>query len=350
MKNLEDILKKIFYLTIITLSTTIYAQNIRPVMDNIGFIWKKESLTKLTNYLEKNNKIYNCDKELIAAVSPHDDYLYAGDVEYSVLKNITAKEVVIFGVTHRSPRKYLKNPKNKVIFESFDKWNGLSGTVEISSLREVLKNKLDKNLYLVDNKAHSLEHSIESIIPWLQDNNKNVKITPIMVTEMSFKNLDKISSEIAKIITTYIKENKLQLGKDIAFIASSDATHYGKDFKYTPYGNDELSHKKGTKGDKLVSKFYLERNFTGAKAGLLMQETKNKTKGWCGKYSVPFGLSVANKVTYNITNKVLVGKLVKYSDSYTSGVLPIHIEGAGITAPFSLEHWVGYLGVGYKLK
>jgi len=336
-------------ISIFIFSISSFSQNIRPVRDNIGFIWTKNEMQQLTQFIEKQNIVPNSNENIIAAISPHDDYLYAGNVEYSVLKNVKAKEVVIFGVTHSSPRKRLGNPKNIVIFDSFDQWKGLNKNVKISPLRELLKKSLNQDEYIVNNEAHKLEHSIESLIPWLQLTNPNIKITPIMITEMNFNNMDSLTSHIAQIIENYIKTNKLKLGKDIAFVFSCDTTHYGTDFNYSPYGLDEASHTKGIENDKNVSKVFLEKEISSNKIASFLKEKNNRVKGWCGKYSVPFGLLTTNKVVMAIKGKPLSGKFVKYSDSYSHGVLPIHIRGAGITAPFSLVHWVGYLGVTYTL-
>jgi len=37
----------------------------------------------------------------------------------------------------------------------------------------------------------------------------------------------------------YIRANKLQLGRDIVFLISADANHYGRDFDNIPFGEDE---------------------------------------------------------------------------------------------------------------
>jgi hypothetical protein len=45
----------------------------------------------------------------------------------------------------------------------------------------------------------------------------------------------------------------------------------------------------------------------------------------------------------------LSGKLLRYSDTYSDGVLPLKEAGIGITAPFSLKHWVGFFSAGFSL-
>ena len=56
------------------------------------------------------------------------------------------------------------------------------------------------------------------------------------------------------------------------------------------------------------------------------------------------------KIVRNVTGKSLEGKVLEYSDSWTNGVIPLKNTHMGITAPFSLKHWVGYLSAGFWLK
>jgi hypothetical protein len=41
------------------------------------------------------------------------------------------------------------------------------------------------------------------------------------------------------------------------------------------------------------------------------------------------------------------GTLFRYSDTYSEGVLPLKKTGMGLTAPFSLRHWVSFCSIGY---
>ena len=49
--------------------------------------------------------------DLVAGISPHDDYLYAGRVYYPLFKNLRTREAVIFGVTHGTVRKEIGDPQ-----------------------------------------------------------------------------------------------------------------------------------------------------------------------------------------------------------------------------------------------
>ena len=350
--------KLFFSLLIIILmnSSLILSQTIRPIRDNVGYCWQGNKFDRFIEWLDEKYPNENFEsKNLVAGISPHDDYLYAGKIYYPLFKLIHTKEVVIFGVTHGTVRKAMNDPKNVLILDEFDKWKGPYTDVEISPLREIIKHQLDKQYYIVSNKAQSIEHSIEGLIPFLQHYNRDVKITPVMVTEMPFEKMDSLSTQLAGIISSYVKENGLRFGKDIFFLISNDANHYGEDFDNLPYGMNEEGHKIATNNDMRIA----DETFNG-------QVSKDKIKNfsnelwteagfnencplWCGRYPIVLGLLTINKIV-TTTGKKLAGKVFKYTDTWTGGVLSVKGTGMGITAPYSLKHWVGFLSAGFYLK
>ena len=54
------------------------AQDVRPVKDDVGFCWNPASMKVLVDYLAAQDKESFPAEGLVAAISPHDDYLYAG--------------------------------------------------------------------------------------------------------------------------------------------------------------------------------------------------------------------------------------------------------------------------------
>jgi AmmeMemoRadiSam system protein B len=293
----------------------------------------------------------------VAGISPHDDYLYAGKVYYPLYNRIKAPEVVIFGVTHSTVRKALSDPHNKVIFDEYDYWKGPYKNIAVSKLRSYLKEHLPEKYYFTSNEAHRLEHSIEGMLPFLQYVRRDVKITPIMVTGMPFETMNDLSMQLASVIATYIKENRLELGKDIFFLISADANHYGPDFDNTVFGDGVEAHKKGTQFDRDITGSFLSGKIVPENIKKLTAQLWGKDfKGygdtlWCGKYSVPFGILTVNHLVNKMSgNKQLTGKVLLYSDTYSEGVIPLKKPGFGITAPFSLKHWVGFFSAGYYLN
>jgi len=352
MKNIKHLLFLLIFISGVTM-----AQTIRPIRDDIGFCWKADEMNQLMNYLSDINKITEISSNnLIAAISPHDDYLYAGNIYYTLYPHIKTKEVVIFGVTHGTVRKAMNDPRDILIFDDYDEWQGPYGNVKVSPLREFIKNKLNRDYQLVSDEAQNIEHSIEALVPFLQYYNRDVKITPIMVTGMPYERMEKISKELSGIISEYIKENKLQLGKDIFFLISTDANHYGKDFNNAPYGEDEAAHKKATDRDKEIGNKIFNGELTKEKVKELADDFWPERKAnkicplWCGRYPIPFGLMTTINVVNEISGKKIIGKFLGYSNSWTEGVIPVYHTNMGLTAPFSLKHWVGYAAAGFYLK
>lgn len=343
----------------ISLNNMITAQenNIRPVRDDVGFCWRSSEMDTLMNYLKDNSETQTAiNGTLIGGISPHDDYLYAGRVYYPLYPLIRAKEVVIFGVTHGTVRKAMNDPQNVLILDDYKYWKGPYKDVEISPLREVIKSKLDKNYYMVSDKAQDIEHSIEALVPFLQYYNRDVKITPIMVTQMSFDRMDTISADLSGIIKDYITSNNLTPGKDIFFLISTDADHYGEDFNNSPFGEDTKAHTEATDNDRRIAGAYINTEITYKDIEGLSKELwgspeiKTPVPLWCGKYSVPFGMLSIYHIVNDLNLKKLKGKLLKYSDTWTEKPLPVYGTHMGTTAPFSLKHWCGFLSAALYVK
>ena len=331
--------------------------NVRPVRDNVGFCWRASEMDTLMEYLSQNPEVKVSDNGLlIGGISPHDDFLYAGRVYYPLYPLIKAKEVVIFGVTHGTVRKALNDPQDVLILDDYKFWKGPYKDVAVSPLREMIKSKLDKNYYMVSDKAQDIEHSIEALVPFLQYYNRDVKITPIMVTQMPFERMDSISNDLAGIIQKYITSNNLKPGKDIFFLISTDADHYGDDFNNSPFGKNEKAHHDATENDRRIVDTYINANLTyndieGLKNELWgSPEIKTPVPLWCGKFSVPFGLLSIYHIADKLNLEGLNGKLLKYSDTWTEKPLPVYGTHMGTTAPFSLEHWCGFLSAGLYVK
>ena len=103
-------------------------------------------------------------RNLIAAICPHDDYLYAGPVYLHVMREISAPVLIMFGVSHHARHMGIEG---KLLFDNFKSWKGPYGKLEISGLREDIIEALPKKFVLVDGDIHSKEHSLEAFLPFL---------------------------------------------------------------------------------------------------------------------------------------------------------------------------------------
>jgi AmmeMemoRadiSam system protein B len=348
-------MKKAVAVILSSIAWIAYAQDVRPIRDDVGFCWQRPQMERLTALLDAESGARPTVTDWVAAISPHDDYLYAGRVYYPLFKGLRTKEAVIFGVTHGAVRKEIGDPKGVLILDDYPSWAGLSGTVAISSLRERIKAALGQDDLVVSNQAHGLEHSIEALVPWLHYFNPDIRITPIMVTAMPFERMEELSTRLAAILAGYMKDNRLRPGRDIVFLISADANHYGQDFNNIPYGEDAKAHALGVAADRRIAGELVDGTLTDDKVRKLTQDLWGTTyldyggSYWCGKYDIPFGLLTIRKTMQKAVGRGLNGSMISYSDSYSEGVLPLREAGFGITAPFSLKHWVGYVAAAFYL-
>lgn len=327
---------------------------IRNLVDTIGFAqypWQMDSIIA---------RIQDVDKEPVAEtykaiICPHDDYAYAAGLYYKTLAGIKAKTVLLIGVAHKAKN---FNLQDKLVFGSFDQWKSANGNVKVSALRNELLSKLSPETYVVNDSMMQTEHSLEAIVPFLQRNNKHVEIIPVLVPYMSFEDMEKFSSELSDTLQLIMKNAELSFGKDLAIVISNDAVHYGDedwgDKNMAPFGTDSTGNERAHQKELSIIDQCLKGELTDAKIKLFNEYTvqpndyKEYNWVWCGRYSVSFGLLVANKLNQLIENKPLEGTLVDYRSSLLNQHIDVNDIGMGVTAPANPHHWVGYVGMWYK--
>ncbi len=334
---------------------------IRGLADTVGF---SQNISEIETVIKKvkesqSKKISeskeSTSKKYIGGMCPHDDHLYAGRIYVDLLKDFKMDHIIIFGVAHKA-----KNwgVKDKLIFDEFDFWKGPYGNIKISFLREKILSEMDTSLFIVSNKFHSEEHSIEGPLPFLQYYNKNIQILPVLVPYMKWERLNYLAESFAQIVSTTINQNKLKLGKDIGFLISTDCVHYGdQDWggkNYAKFGVDKTGYQKAVNRDRNLIDTYLTGKIKPEKLKNLMHTLVDSSDvytykiTWCGRFSVPFGIDFLYylKKDLNLTN--LQGHFISYGTSIEPGKMAIKEPGLGFTAPANLRHWVGYGAVGYE--
>ena len=158
---------------------------VRHQVDTIGFVQYSWQMDSVMTRIPSEDKIPS-NEIFKAVICPHDDYAYAAGLYNKTLAGIKAKTIVLVGVAHRAKNFELEN---KVIFGSFGQWDSPYGGIKISPLRDQLLQKLKKETYIVHDSMMQLEHSLEAITPFLQKNNKDVEIIPLLVPYMTFENM-----------------------------------------------------------------------------------------------------------------------------------------------------------------
>jgi AmmeMemoRadiSam system protein B len=333
------------------------AQEVRPIRDSIGYCWKADEMTSFVKYLEVHaDSGRKSPGNPVAAISVHDDYLYAGKVYYPLYRTLRAREAVIFGVTHSSVTREIGPLSNVVILDDYDRWRGPYKDVEISPLRSIIREQLPSEYVVTSRRAHAIEHSIEGLIPFLQYYNRDVTITPIMVTRMPLERMLDLSRRLAAIFDQYVRANRLEPGKDIVFLISNDANHYGPDFNNAPYGTDARAHRLATENDRRIIATYLtgqiaQSNIEGLAGEIWPDSSSQKPiPVWCGRYPIALGLLTVTNLMNRLGRGSLYGSLLKYSDTFTEGVLPVRNTGMGLTAVFSYQHWCGWFTEGFYVR
>jgi len=284
------------------------------------------------------------------ALCPHDDYLYAGRVYRTVLPLVKAKHILLLGVFHGWRR---FDAKDVLVFDPYGAWRSPDGEVSISPLREDLLARLPKEDALQSAAMHDSEHSVEALVYWLKHQTPDVDIVPIVVPAMGFDRMQTLAAHLADALASSLKTRGWELGKDVAVVISSDAVHYGPDFKYTPYGEGGVeAYTKACAVDRVLLTGPLSGTLTAAKTRQVFEtfcDPKDPGKyrlTWCGRFCVPFGLLLLEKLASD-QNATLRGWPLAYATSVGSPQLPAKTPGLGVTAPSNLYHFVGYPAAAY---
>ena len=201
---------------------------------------KEELEHELSKLFDVETEYYPNAKGIIV---PHAGYLYSGKVAakvYKAISKINKKRFVILGVDHYN---------YGVIATSLQEWVTPLGRAEIDV---DFVNKITKEqAIVVDEAAMEKEHSIEVQLPFLQYIFNNFKFVPIQLPFIDYTNI----KYIADILTD----------RDTFYIASSDFTHYGPDFRFVPeeslYNPPKYVEKLDKKIVEIIKEFDSERFF-----------------------------------------------------------------------------------------
>jgi len=289
------------------------------------------------------------------AICPHDDYTYASWHYPAVLGNLKAKTIILFGVAHKARQ---LNISDRIVFDSCWYWHGPYKNIRVSSFREELTGVLPKDLFLVSDSLHKVEHSLESMLPFVQYFNRDAEIIPILVPFMDTDRMKEIARPLALAIFGIMQRNKLEWGKDIALLITTDAVHYGDEDwggkNMAPFGADSAGYIKAVAKEHAIINSCLsgELNMDKIKKfssiTVLPDNYKEYRWTWCGRYSVPLGLMVAEDLREVSGGQALEGKFISYSTSIDHRPLKVDDLRMGKTAGASIRHWVGYASVGYE--
>ncbi|MCE1199696.1 MAG: AmmeMemoRadiSam system protein B [Marinilabiliales bacterium] len=329
----------------------------RPV-DTIGFAHLDWQVDSVMARIGRISPADTCHSDTTAcwrvAICPHDDYTYVGRSYPAVLRHFRAKHVILFGVAHKARQ---LNISDKIVFDRYTRWHGPYGPIAVSKLREDLIKRLPSDVAMTSDTLQTVEHSLESMLPILQHLNRDAEILPILVPAMSMERSRLIAGRVASALAEIMKEEHLEWGKDIALLITTDAVHYGDEGwngkNMAPYGVDSSGYAQAVAREQQIIDSCLTGTMTPEKISLFSASTvraddyREYRWTWCGRYSLPTGLMVANDLRELLGAKALWGNSLGYSTSIDHKPLPVDDLLMGRTAPANLHHWAGYAAIGY---
>jgi AmmeMemoRadiSam system protein B len=165
---------------------------------------------------------------IVAGIVPHAGWMFSGSpaaMVFSAIKQQHEKvhTFVIFGAAHGY---YGQSP---AVYEA-GSWITPLGEVAIDE--ELAADVLDGAEAVSDSSAHSSEHSIEVQIPFIQYLFGDARILPILVPPS--EQAVELGTGIGQILSG--NENK-----KVVCIGSTDLTHYGPRYGFTPMGTGAKS-------------------------------------------------------------------------------------------------------------
>ncbi|MFH1841596.1 MAG: AmmeMemoRadiSam system protein B [bacterium] len=296
----------------------------------------------------------------VAAVVPHDDYLYAGRVYLHVLPGLRAKQWLLFGVCHACRRNGLRD---RLIFDSAATWQVAGRQLPVDrELRAELLAGLSPAAATVENERFAAEHSLEALLPWLQNEQPEARFVPILVPGMELPRLEELAGQLAEALAGICRNRGWTPGRDLGILISADAVHYGCEGwgpggGYAEFGCDAVGHAAARAQDITLAQATLAGRVTLSSLERFCELVWNPGHPeypeypyritWCGLYSIPFGLATALRLQTALGLPPLRGHLLRYGDSVSDGILPVESTRLGVTAPANLRHWVGYAALGY---
>ena len=234
-------------------------------------------------YQQIKNTLNEADKVRAAAcIVPHAGLRWCGDVIGSVMSHLDDRytNIIVIGPSHRVKL------DNMIICCNYMCITTPLGDCEIRNYNNI------ENQH-VSNKIHENEHSVQIMIPHIQCVCPSSTITPLIVGSLDSKTKNTLITNLIDIIDD-----------QTLLMISSDFTHYGTKFNYTPYAGDNVNiHGEIEKFDKYIIDMITSNN--RRQFDQYIDSTKNTI---CGKVPISVMMGVLEQADYN-------RKLCSYSTS-----------------------------------
>ena len=321
---------------------------VRGQRDTVGYAATREAMSKVWDLSSQGPAPESFGATaapgVFGVIGPHDDYIYTGRVYRQVFPLVTAKTVVVVGVFHRYRR---FEAHDQLVFDSYRAWQSPDGEIGVSALRDELIAALPKDMAVKDDVAHDSEHSIEGIAYVLKHARPDVEIVPVIVPVASFERLSEMASQLGRALAEAMKKRGWQLGRDVAIVISADGTHYGEDFKFTPYGpGGAKAFDQAVGDDRKLMRETLGGLVSAEKARAFYSTVVDPAnpdqyrRTWCGRFSVTLGTLLVGETARGLGLATPRSVPLALGASVDTPELAVRDVGVGPTAPANLYHFV----------
>jgi len=181
----------------------------------------KKELERFIEHSSQKANLTLSQERVRAIISPHAGFVYSGStaaMAFANIKNKVYENVIVLAPSHRIPFR-------GIALSSHTHYKTPLGNIPVNqkAVRKILKNH--PAVSFLRNDAHDGEHSLETQLPFIQKFLPNSSLIPIICGH-----IDNVATVVDSLKTFWNKSN--------LWVISSDFTHYGKDFHYTPFVND----------------------------------------------------------------------------------------------------------------
>jgi len=256
-------------------------------------------VAEINEYLQQKMPVESLPETIVAGIVPHAGWAFSGPLAALVFRAVKQRHekvhtFVILGAAHgyfgQSPAVYDRGS-----------WTTPLGDVAIDE--ELADAVLNSGSAISDSDAHKHEHSIEVQVPFIQHLFGEAKILPILTPPM--EQAVALGTSVGDIIGA--DENK-----KIVCIGSTDLTHYGPRYGFTPMGTGAEALKWA---DRVNDQKFIDLALKLESQSLLTSAAENCNA--CGAGAVAATVAAAKKLgktkglllAHTNSNKVMLRKM-----------------------------------------
>lgn len=153
-------------------------------------------------------------RHALGVIVPHAGWIYSGKVCGEVLRHVEVTDTVVILCPNHTGLTRTGAPASLLAEGAYDLPGGpVPVDVELAGSWMRHASQIQS-----DPAAHSREHAIEVVLPFLRHENPNVKIVPVVMKSGTLEDYKELAQGLAETIR--------DSGREVLIVASSDMTHY----------------------------------------------------------------------------------------------------------------------------